>query len=400
MLLSKTGVRSGLLLVCDAVVVGLLPVAWLLRKLLLPFVRERRISIWTGSPILTVAKNCRAERLLGFQSISLVKASYYITDEFDFNLTRLARGSRLLAFCLSYVAFLAVLALAVHVHAYVDGGVLPSRRRRYFNSVELLAYRLFRIHLMVWSYGADVRTREVTLKLGEPNCCTDCTQIGAACICSTVQGRENYARVAKNATAVFSMGDMVEYTPGSRNDLFFWPVDLDAQDGKRYQPAYPVCNGNCPIRVVHAPNHREFKGTKYLEEAIAALREEGVPIELVLVERLSNEQALEIYRSADIVFDQCLIGFHGYFALEAMALGKPVMCFIRKPEEYLLHPQECPIINTHVMTLKEDLRRLVARRDELGEIGRRGRRYVEKYFSLEAFAGRLKRAYRELGVLE
>jgi hypothetical protein len=253
---------------------------------------------------------------------------------------------------------------------------------------------------MVWSYGADVRTREVTLKLGEPNCCTDCTQIGAACICSTVQGRENYARVAKNATAVFSMGDMVEYTPGSRNDLFFWPVDLDAQDGKRYQPAYPVCNGNCPIRVVHAPNHREFKGTKYLEEAIAALREEGVPIELVLVERLSNEQALEIYRSADIVFDQCLIGFHGYFALEAMALGKPVMCFIRKPEEYLLHPQECPIINTHVMTLKEDLRRLVARRDELGEIGRRGRRYVEKYFSLEAFAGRLKRAYRELGVLE
>lgn len=399
MLLPKTGVRSGLLLVCDAVVVGLLPVAWLLRKLLLPFVRERRISIWTGSPILTVAKNCRAERLLGFQSISLVKSSYYITDEFDFNLTRLAKGSRLLAFCLSYVAFLAVSVLAVQVHAYVDGGVLPSRRRRYFNSVELLTYRLFRIHLMVWAYGADVRTREVTLKLGEPNCCTDCTQIGIACICGTAQGRENYARVAKNATAVFSMGDMVEYTPGSRNDLFFWPIDLMAQDGKRYQPAYPEVGNLRPVRVVHAPNHREFKGSRHLEYAVESLRQEGVEIELILVERRSNEEALEIYKSADLIFDQCLIGFHGYFALEAMALGKPVMCFIRKPDEYLLHPEECPIINTHVMTLKEDLRRLVARRGELGEIGRRGRSYVEKHFSLEAFAGRLERTYRELGVL-
>ena len=92
------------------------------------------------------------------------------------------------------------------------------------------------------------------------------------------------------------------------------------------------------------------------------------------------------------------MGNYGYFALEAMALGKPVMCFIRKPDQYLLHPEECPIINTHVDTLKADLRRLVERRAELEEIGRRGRQYIEKHFSLEAFAGRLRRAYRDLGI--
>ncbi|PWB39699.1 MAG: hypothetical protein C3F19_14635 [Rhodocyclales bacterium] len=136
-----------------------------------------------------------------------------------------------------------------------------------------------------------------------------------------------------------------------------------------------------------------------MEQAVASLRQENVEIELILVERRSNEEALEIYKSADVIFDQCLIGFHGYFALEAMALGKPVMCFIRKPDKYLLHPEECPIINTHVTTLKEDLRRVMARRGELGEIGRRGRSYIEKHFSLEAFAVRLERTYRELGVV-
>lgn len=392
-------VRSGLLLVCDVVVVGLLPVIWIFRKLLFPFCRTRRISIWTGSPILTVAKNCRAERLLGFNSLSLVRSSYYITDEFDFNLSRLAKGNRVIAFCLVYVAFLIISVLAVQVHAYLDGGILPSRQRRFFNPLELFAYRVLGIRLMVWTYGADVRTRDMTLRLGNPNCCTDCTQVGFACICHSEQGRENYSRVASYATAVFSMGDMIEYTPGSRNDLFFWPIDLKLHEGRRYQPLYPASDGGHPVRVVHAPNHREFKGSKYLEGAIAALRQEGVEIELILVERRSNEEALEIYRSADVIFDQCLIGFHGYFALEAMALGKPVMCFIRKPDEYLLHPEECPIINTHVMTLKEDLRQLVERRDELGEIGRRGRIYVEKHFSLEAFAGRLERTYRELGVV-
>jgi glycosyltransferase involved in cell wall biosynthesis len=141
-----------------------------------------------------------------------------------------------------------------------------------------------------------------------------------------------------------------------------------------------------------------FKGTHFLIEAVDSLKAEGIPIELILVEKIPNDRALEIYRSADIIFDQCLIGFHGYFALEGMAMGKPVMCFIRKPEEYLLHPEECPIINTHIKTLKADIRKLVEDREQLREIGIKSRQYIEKYFTLEAFAGRLKKAYQDLGI--
>jgi len=143
-----------------------------------------------------------------------------------------------------------------------------------------------------------------------------------------------------------------------------------------------------------------FKGTHFLIEAVENLKAEGIPVELILVEKVPNEKALDIYRSADIVFDQCLIGFHGYFALEAMTIGKPVMCFIRKPEEYLLHPEECPIINTHLNTLQEDIHYFVDNRERLTDIGMRSRQYIEKYFTVEAFAERLKKAYKELGVLK
>jgi glycosyltransferase involved in cell wall biosynthesis len=205
--------------------------------------------------------------------------------------------------------------------------------------------------------------------------------------------------VVRFATQTFSMGDMIEYTPGSRNDLFFWPIDLARNGGVTYRAEFPNPHEGAPLRILHAPNHPQFKGTKYLLTAVEGLKAEGIPIELVLVQGKSNEEALALYRSADVIFDQCMIGFHGYFALEAMALGKPVMCYVRKPNAYLLAPDECPIINTNIKTLKDDLRVLADNRNGLEESGRKGRRYIEKHYTVEEFAKRLGKAYRDLGLI-
>ncbi len=374
-----------------------LPLAALAR-FTLGLLREPRISYWTGTPILTLAQKAASERLLGQRAITMVRFTYRISHDFDVVLARWCGGHPWLLYPLTGLAFLALLATASRVHTFADGGLLPAARRRRVATAELLAYRLFRIPHMVWTYGADVRTREVTMALGQPNCCTDCTQVNKACICDAGQGDRNIARLRANGAMLFSMGDMIEYTPGSRNDLFFWPLDLAGSHASAVQTDEVRAGKPAPLRVVHAPNHREFKGTRYLEAAVADLQAEGVPIELMMVEKLPNHEALAIYRTADVIFDQCLIGFHGYFVLEAMALGKPVMCYIRKPEQYLLEPQECPIINTHVDTLRDDLRRLVMTRDQLTSIGQRGRAYVERHYSREAFAGRLQRAYQEIGI--
>jgi len=386
----------------DSLTLGVVFVALGLSFFLRPLLKALRgfriMSVWTGAPIINMAINARAERLLGVSTKSIVINTYFTTAEFDVVLRRYS-SSKWWALVAPFIGFLWVCLMADRVHSYCDGGILPPSRRMTFNRLEMFTYRVLRIPVFLWTYGADVRSRIATRALGEPNCCTDCTAVGSACVCDDSLWQENLAYLQRNARAVFSMGDMIEYTPGSRNDLFFWPIDFARDDGMRYQPAYPEFVEPRPLRVVHAPNHRQFKGTKYLEAAVSALQAEGISIELILVEREPNDRALTIYRTADIVFDQCLIGFHGYFAIEAMALGKPVMCFIRDPERYLLHPQECPLLNIHRDELLDSLRMYAtAARSSLPEVGRRSRVYAEKYFSMDAFASRLKRCYADLKV--
>ena len=66
------------------------------------------------------------------------------------------------------------------------------------------------------------------------------------------------------------------------------------------------------------------KGTAHVIAACAQL-----PVELEIVEGLHHAEARERYRRADIVVDQLNAGWHGIFALEAMALGKPVVTYLK-----------------------------------------------------------------------
>ena len=354
---------------------------------------HRVFSLWTGTPILTLPTKARAECLLGVTAKTLVFTTYYITDDFDYNLSRLSNIPVIGRF-LPLPVFLWACVMMDRMHSFCDRGILPPSAPFTYDFRELKIYRLLGIDVFLWAYGADVRNQLTSHSMGTPNPCTDCTTLGKYCICDPQKAAENMRKLSALSRAIFAgMGEMYGYTPGSIDNVFYWPLDLDSERGHRYQPAFPALDAGRPLRIVHASNHRMFKGTRFLIEAVEQLKGEGEQVELVLVERVPNTQALELYKSADVIFDQCIMGNHGFFALEAMALGKPVMCFIRHPEQYLLHPEECPIIRIHVSTLKEDIRAILKRRSELTEIGKRGRRYVETYFSVRAFSQRLNTAY-------
>lgn len=379
------------------IIIVLFPLRFLFKKLRKTKFKTK-FSLWAGTPIITMSLNAKAERKLGINAKSLVYFTYFITNQFDYNLWQFY-SIPILGKLLPFFVFIWGSLVVDRFHFYCDRGLLPSIEPFTFNFLELYTYKLLGIEVFLWTYGADVRSHIVTKNLGEPNCCTKCDQIGKSCICDESKRLKNLKKLTQYSTAIFSMGDMIEYTPNSHNDLFFWSIDLSISDTNKYQPIYPEINTEKPVRIVHAPNHRIFKGTQFLIEAVDKLKTANIPIELILVEKIPNDQALEIYRSADIIFDQCLIGFHGYFALEGMAMGKPVMCYIRKPELYLLHPEECPIINTHINTLESDIINLINHREELREIGIKGRQYIEKYFTMDAFANRLKKTYQDLGVM-
>jgi hypothetical protein len=374
----------------------------LVLRLALPVVRlltksprkDVRRSLWAGTPILTLPVKAKAERLLGVKADTLVFQTYYITSDFRYDLSRWNRGpGAWRSLGLPLLVLLWAACRYQRFHYFCDRGLLPGERFE-VREDELKFLRALGKDVFFYTYGADVRTRQKTLALGEPNCCTTCPEPGRFCVCDDERGVELHAMRSRYATATFALGDMVHYTPGSRNDTYFWPIDLSKEDDKLYEPRYPNPDATGPVLVVHAPNHQGFKGTPNLVAAVKRLQERGRSIELRLVERVPNREALEIYRAADIVFDQCLIGFHGYFALEAMAMGKPVVVFFRDP---VLAADECPLVNVRPETVETVLEGLIKDRRRLHELGREGRRYIERHYTVEAFAKRLARAYSELG---
>jgi hypothetical protein len=350
-------------------------------------------TLWASTPILTLPILAECDRLLGLRSESLVFNTYYITRSFDINLfvfeaaVRLTRsGSALQSFRRIVLAW-ALLKFDVF-HYFYDRGLMISDGRFGIHPEELQLLFNSGKRLYTYAYGADVRSREITLRLGEPNVCGECPQPGRYCICETEDLNSSLERLKGRATAQVAMGDMVSYVPGCKN-IHYWPLHLE-----KFKAEPPVYRQGDTLRVAHAPNHGHFKGTRFLMEAIERLRFEGQLIELVSVQGVPNEKVIELFRTSHLVADQFIAGFHGYTTLEAMALARPVLCFLRN-DDMMVDPATCPIINVRPEQIYEFLKQCVEGKRDLHNLGRRGRQYVERYYSVEAVSARLGRMYIE-----
>lgn len=166
-----------------------------------------------------------------------------------------------------------------------------------------------------------------------------------------------------------------------------------------WRPAVPEPQRT--IRIVHAPSRRRSKGTEAVLEAVRALKAEGAPIELDLVENTPNDEARLRYAAADLVIDQLNVGWYGLFSIEAMALGKP--CIVRLDAEAKAETEDAfghriPLISADADALADTIRGLVAEPARLTEIGRASRAYVEAVHSHTAVAERLLDVYRRRGI--
>jgi glycosyltransferase involved in cell wall biosynthesis len=109
------------------------------------------------------------------------------------------------------------------------------------------------------------------------------------------------------------------------------------------------------IRICHAPSNRHLKGTKYVIEVMQRICSKHSNVEFFLVENLDFDEALEAYKSADLLIDQLLYGWYGGVAVEAMSLGVPVVAYLKDfpsnlfPEGFL---QEMPILNASIENLE------------------------------------------------
>ena len=179
-------------------------------------------------------------------------------------------------------------------------------------------------------------------------------------------------------------------------DAIRWAPEADVIppgiDVARIAPV-PPSDRERPV-ILHAPSSRRRKGTEHVVAAV-----EGLDADLEIVEGLRHDEAFERFRNADIVVDQLNAGWYGLFAIECMALGKPVVTYLH--DEAVRRTEEAfgttvPIVSATAETLREQLRPLV---DDAAERRRRGaasRAYVELVHDQERITDRLLDVYARL----
>jgi glycosyltransferase involved in cell wall biosynthesis len=162
--------------------------------------------------------------------------------------------------------------------------------------------------------------------------------------------------------------------------------------GVRAARRYPDPNNALPL-VIHAPTQVVVKGTSAVLAAIEKLRATH-RFEFRLIQSMPHRAALDLVRQCDVFLDQFVVGDRGAAALEAMAFGKPTVCYI-KPALWETGFYR-PIVNATQESLAEVLRDLLEDGPRRREIGLRSRAHVEEHHDAHKICKRLMTIYEEL----
>jgi glycosyltransferase involved in cell wall biosynthesis len=177
-------------------------------------------------------------------------------------------------------------------------------------------------------------------------------------------------RVAPEAVLVQQALNMDEWVPTKRN-----------------------LNEDGVIRIGHAPTLRRKKGTEFVIAAVQTLKNEGLPVEMVLIENVPANEIKPLHESCDIIVDQVLYGWYGKVSIEAMALGKPAVCFI--DPQWKDERPDCPIVNSKPDNLVEKLRYLIENPSLRQKLGELGMEYARKYHDIKSITDQCLDLYND-----
>jgi glycosyltransferase involved in cell wall biosynthesis len=342
--------------------------------------RKRPRLIWGPVPIISLKYWSEAMRAAGYESRTCVTHHYSVHTrrDFDVYLDRFTGESPLSKQLAPYRFYAWALRHGDIFLRFFDGGFL---RYTPYEWEELRILRLAGKRLIVSPYGSDVA---VSGHLGDLEEALYADYPVLRGMSAEIEHRVRHTAssadvVVRNWQLGFVPRRDVIWLSQLAIDLDHWTTGQDSgHDGS-----------DGAVTVIHAPNHREIKGTKHLERAVKELRDEGLQIDLVLLEGRPNEEVRAEMMGSDVVADQFLLQGYAMAAVEAMAAGKPVMVNMSAlPGELKATEafEECPAVDTNPENLEDRLRELVRSPSRRRELGGAGRRYVERFHSYEAVA--------------
>jgi len=246
-----------------------------------------------------------------------------------------------------------------------------------YYKLDVFILKLFRKKIVMQFVGSDIRPRKISKneKL-------------------SINKKKQLTKFwEKYADAIISFPEYSQLLTKKYNIL---PLGYDLEYWKAFKPKTSTKSAG-KILIVHAPTDREKKGTEYIIKAIDRLKGDGYEIEFKLLETSSNSEIRKWVNISDIVVDQLMIGWHGIFSIESMALGKPTLCYINEDwKRDIGYAKDLPLVNTTPDSIYANLKLLIEDSDLRKEIGQKSRKYVEDVHDSNKVAKQLLELYERL----
>jgi glycosyltransferase involved in cell wall biosynthesis len=242
-------------------------------------------------------------------------------------------------------------------------------------------YHLLGRKVVYHYHGCDVRSRAHMLATHARSTCSECQPF---CLPRRQDRILAEARAHADAQLV-STPDLLESVPGATQvHVAAWLPDYP------WQPAREQ-----PRLVLHAPTDRRIKGTRFVEAAFAALRPRFPEVRFEIVEKLPWRTLRDRMADCDVFVDQTNMGWYGMVSVEAMALGRPALAWIRDDFEPLA--EGCPVVRITADTLADELAALLSDAPRRRRLAEAGRAWVEREHDAHVIARRLVALYESLG---
>jgi glycosyltransferase involved in cell wall biosynthesis len=250
-----------------------------------------------------------------------------------------------------------------------------------FQLIELNLYKMFKVRMFIHYQGDDARQGgpmsglQYSLLQG--------TNAGYYSKSADKFKSKQIKRITKFTEKVYYLNpDLSAVLPPESEFKPYSHIDLSEY---KVLPQSPRRDG---LRIVHAPSNRGIKGTEFVVQALKRIRTTNPHISIEIIENLPHELALQKYQQANLVIDQMLGGWYGGLAVEAMALGVPVMCYLREEDLINLNQdmvREIPVINVTTETLEQKILQFSALSDtEYEKLRKQSRSYAEKWHDVDS----------------
>lgn len=176
-------------------------------------------------------------------------------------------------------------------------------------------------------------------------------------------------------------------------DLKYKVIDFSYFDPKMKIPQQFLWKSTGAIRILHAASlesrseeGKNIKGTPYIHAAIDQLKLEGYDIDFLHVQGVASKDMRYYQVQADLIIDQLIYGLWGSSGIEALALGKPLVCYLRPSWRRRFMDTfgytKLPIIEATTDSIYSVLKHLLDDRDGLEQIARESYQFARHHYNL------------------